>query len=63
MAKTNYHNHTYLCRHAKGMPLDYIKKAVELGYEEIGISDHGPLFGHPHIRMSMDEFYDIYLSD
>ena len=39
MIKTNYHSHTYLCRHAQGIPEDYIK-SIALGYEEIGISCH-----------------------
>lgn len=40
--KTNYHTHMYLCRHAKGTIDDYIKKAIELNFTEIGISDHAP---------------------
>ncbi len=57
--KTNYHSHIKLCAHAEGMPIDYIKKAVELGYDELGISDHGPL-GFSH-QMTLDEFYNVYL--
>lgn len=61
MVKTNYHNHTWLCRHAKGMPEDYVKRAAELGYAEIGISDHGPLWDDSFIRMTEEEYRDIYL--
>lgn len=44
------------------MPIDYVKKAAELGYSEIGISDHGPLpAGWAHLRMDRDEFENIYL--
>lgn len=40
--KTNFHTHTYLCKHAKGTVSDYVSKAIEYGYTEIGISDHMP---------------------
>ena len=40
MLKNSYHTHCQLCRHASGMPSEYIAKAVELGMNEIGISDH-----------------------
>ncbi|HHX80943.1 MAG TPA: PHP domain-containing protein [Acholeplasmataceae bacterium] len=63
MAKTNYHNHTYLCQHAQGLPYDYIKRAVELDYDEIGMSDHGPILYDLFARMTLSEFYDIYLPD
>lgn len=66
--KTNYHTHCALCRHAEGTIEDYIKRAVELGYTELGISDHGPLtyaleetlFSR---RMSIDEYKELYLPD
>ena len=41
--KDNFHTHIYLCKHATGNAEDYIKRAIELNYESIGISDHGPL--------------------
>ncbi len=31
-----------LCRHATGSVEDYVKKAIELGFESIGMSDHAP---------------------
>ncbi|MEY2466600.1 MAG: histidinol-phosphatase family [Verrucomicrobiota bacterium] len=37
------HMHTPLCRHATGEPVDYAKRALELGFEEIGFSDHSPM--------------------
>lgn len=61
MNKTNYHTHVKLCNHAEGMPIDYVKKAVELKYEEIGISDHGPLLDEWTFRMNTDEYKNIYL--
>ncbi|HWD91683.1 MAG TPA: histidinol-phosphatase HisJ [Verrucomicrobiae bacterium] len=37
------HMHTPLCRHATGEPVEYARRAVELGFEEIGFSDHSPM--------------------
>jgi histidinol-phosphatase (PHP family) len=39
----DYHMHTPLCRHASGEPVDYARRAVELGLTEIGFSDHSPM--------------------
>ena len=56
MLKANYHTHTKLCNHAVGMPEDYIKKAIELGFDELGMSDHAPV---PREFMSEEEYiYD-----
>ncbi len=35
--------HTPLCHHAVGEPVDYAARAVELGLDEIGFSDHSPM--------------------
>ena len=37
------HMHTPLCRHATGEPVEYARHAVELGFTEIGFSDHSPM--------------------
>ena len=39
----DYHMHTPLCRHAKGEPVDYARRALEVGLTEIGFSDHSPM--------------------
>lgn len=39
----NYHSHTYLCGHAKGTPLDYVKEAIKKNIKIIGISEHAPM--------------------
>src|ERR1700690_1199280 len=31
----DYHTHTLLCKHADGMPLDYVRAAAEKGIPEI----------------------------
>ena len=36
------HIHTALCRHAKGMPIDYARAAFSKGLPEICITDHAP---------------------
>jgi histidinol-phosphatase (PHP family) len=37
------HMHTPLCRHATGEPVAYARRALELGFAEIGFSDHSPM--------------------
>lgn len=66
--QTNYHTHTYLCKHATGTIDDYINRAIELGYTDIGISDHCPFTKELEKliyskRMDMDEFINIYLPE
>ncbi len=36
----DYHIHTYLCGHAEGKPIEYVKEAERKGISEIGFSDH-----------------------
>lgn len=49
------HMHTPLCRHAIGEPLEYARRAVEIGLTEIGFSDHSP--------MPRDDFDDWRMFD
>jgi len=35
--------HTPLCRHASGEPVEYAARAVAVGLDEIGFSDHSPM--------------------
>lgn len=65
---TNYHTHTYLCKHATGTIEEYVNRAIELGYTDIGISDHCPFTKELEKliyskRMNMDDFVNIYLPD
>jgi histidinol-phosphatase (PHP family) len=50
----DYHMHTPLCHHARGEPSELAARAVELGLEEIGFSDHSP--------MPRDDFDDWRMS-
>lgn len=57
--QTNFHTHTYRCKHAIGHEEDYILYAISQGYDIIGISDHGPWpytsgYTSP-IRMTIDQ--------
>ncbi|NLE64866.1 MAG: histidinol-phosphatase HisJ [Elusimicrobia bacterium] len=53
----DYHMHTPLCGHAKGDPQEYAARAIEMGLNEIGFSDHAPLLSHrdPTITMDMSQ--------
>lgn len=58
----DYHTHTKLCKHADGTAEDYVQKAIDLGLDEVGCSDHSPLpnrFDGEH-RMTMEEFNEVY---
>jgi histidinol-phosphatase (PHP family) len=60
----DYHMHTPLCKHATGPMEDYIERAIELGFEEVGFSDHSPLPGglSAHVRMEEAEL-DYYVNE
>lgn len=58
----DYHTHTKLCKHAQGDVEQYILKAIELGFHEVGCSDHSPMpnnFDERH-RMSLEQYYASY---
>jgi histidinol-phosphatase (PHP family) len=40
--RIDLHNHTTLCNHAVGTTEDYIKKAIDIGIDIYGFSDHAP---------------------
>lgn len=58
--RNNYHTHCNLCNHAKGEVEDYVKKAIELKLDAIGMSDHAPFdFLNEHfyrVRMYEHEY-------
>ena len=39
----NYHTHTTRCNHAVGSEREYVEKAIELGFSELGFADHAPM--------------------
>lgn len=69
MKLEDYHTHNKMCHHAIGTLEDYIKKAIELNLDTIGISDHFPfdyllgIEGLPvHEYAMVLEEIEIYLS-
>jgi histidinol-phosphatase (PHP family) len=60
----NYHTHTYLCNHAEGNVEDYVKKAIELNFKVLGMSDHAPFIflQDRSVRMGIED-YPIYLKE
>ena len=62
---SNYHTHTFRCGHALPNPdEDYVKKAIALGYKNLGFSDHAPFKGihHPSMRMDFEHDFEDYIS-
>jgi len=58
----DYHTHTLLCKHGEGNVEEYVRRAISLGLDEVGCSEHIPMphdFDHVH-RMSVDEYYSRY---
>lgn len=53
--KIDLHNHTTLCNHAEGSPLQYAKKAYEMGCKFYGFSDHNPMKFDEKYRMKFEE--------
>ena len=42
MFRSNWHSHTYRCKHAAGDVTDYCAEAMRAGITTLGISDHTP---------------------
>ncbi len=54
--KYNYHTHTMRCFHAFGNDEDFVKAAIEAGFDEIGFADHSPWHFENHVSgMRMHE--------
>lgn len=62
--KTNYHTHTYRCKHARGEEKDYVLNAIEKNVSILGFSDHSPFENNKYdtsTRMDFSELKD-YIS-
>ena len=64
---TNYHSHTYLCKHAQGYIEDYFLEAKTNGLSVLGFSDHCPYPNDyvdtwPNVRMTKQDSYQ-YVRD
>lgn len=57
----DYHTHHARCGHAVGSLEDYVKRGIEIGLGQIGLSDHMPLLHvdpasyYPEMAMPMEE--------
>ena len=56
MKITNYHSHTFRCKHAQGDAVDYVRVAYEGGAAVYVISDHAPIpdGSFSEVRMALD---------
>ena len=50
----NFHTHTYLCKHAVGVPKDYAASASKEHFSALGFSDHCPYFDDMWLGMHME---------
>ena len=53
--RIDLHNHTTRCNHAEGTIDEYIVRAIELGIDIYGFSEHAPMDFDSHYRLSFDE--------
>ncbi len=53
--RIDLHNHTTRCNHAEGTVDEYIQRAIELGIDIYGFSEHGPMDFDPHYRLAFSE--------
>ena len=51
----NFHTHTYLCKHAIGVPKDYAEAAQKASLSALGFSDHCPYFDDMWLGMHMEQ--------
>ena len=60
--RIDLHNHTTRCNHAEGTIDEYIQRAIELGIDIYGFSEHAPMDFDPHYRLAFEEM-DAYRDD
>ena len=60
--RIDLHNHTTRCNHAKGSMKSYVERAIELGIDIYGFSEHAPMDFDEHYRLKFEEM-DAYISD
>ena len=63
--RVDLHNHTILCNHAEGSVDEYVERAIELGIDEYGFSDHAPMNYDPKYRMDISQkaLYEKWVLD
>jgi histidinol-phosphatase (PHP family) len=60
--RIDLHNHTTRCNHAEGTVDEYIQRAIELGIDIYGFSEHAPMDFDPGYRLAFEEM-DAYTDD
>jgi len=60
--RIDLHNHTTRCNHAKGSMESYIERAIELGIDIYGFSEHAPMNFDEHYRLKFSEM-GLYTSE
>lgn len=60
--RIDLHNHTTRCNHAEGTIDEYIARAIELGIDIYGFSEHAPMDFDENYRLSFDEM-SLYEAD
>ena len=63
--RVDLHNHTILCNHASDTVNEYIERAIELGIDEYGFSDHAPMNYDQKYRMDITQkkLYEKWVLD
>ena len=56
--RIDLHNHTTRCNHAEGTVDEYIQKAIALGIDIYGFSEHAPMDFDEGYRLSFEEMTD-----
>jgi len=59
------HNHTSLCHHATGTPMQYVEAAIKTECRYFGFSDHAPMAFDSRYRMSLElmETYEAMVQE
>ncbi len=60
--RVDLHNHTVRCNHATGTIDEYIQKAISLGIDIYGFSEHAPMDFDPKYRLGFEQM-DAYTND
>jgi histidinol-phosphatase (PHP family) len=60
--RIDLHNHTTRCNHAEGTVDEYIQKAIELGINIYGFSEHAPMDFDEKYRLAFCDM-DAYVND
>jgi len=60
--RIDLHNHTTRCNHAVGTIDEYINRAIELGIDTYGFSEHAPMNFDTYYRLGFEEM-DAYVQD